>query len=335
MEVLCVNRELVVDFLPMGDCIRLMEETLKSVARENLKMPARGYLQVDGGNGLMAWMPSCLPNIEALGIKIITFFPDNMHHGFETHMATIMVMDSKNGSLKAVVDGTAVTALRTAGVSGAATNHLARAESKVLALVGAGIQAQTHLEAMTQVRAIEQVRVFDVDTQKRDDFATRAGNRYGLPINSVGTVRDAVIGADIVCTVTTSKEPVLEGKWISPGTHINAVGAFRPNTRELDSEAISNARLYVDSRKSASAEAGDYLIPLKEGVVGETHIRGELGELFLGRVEGRTDMNEITVFKSLGLPVEDLAAAHHVYYQAIQERRGYAINLGGEHFSLF
>jgi ornithine cyclodeaminase/alanine dehydrogenase-like protein (mu-crystallin family) len=199
----------------------------------------------------------------------------------------------------------------------------------VLALLGSGVQAATHLEAMRHARPIERVRVWSRTPSRLNAFAQRASERHGLPVEACASAREAVEGADIVCTTTASREPVLLGEWLAAGTHINAVGASLPTARELDSSAMARARLIVDRRESALNEAGDFLLARREGAIGDDHIRGELGELLLGRVIGRTSKEEITLFKSLGLAIEDVAAAQHIYRRAKETGLGTWVELGG------
>jgi ornithine cyclodeaminase len=230
------------------------------------------------------------------------------------------------------VDATAITALRTAAVSAVATRALARPESTVLALLGAGTQGSTHLEALLMVRPIRQVRIYDPDGKRARALAERESRRKEVAVRAVSTAREAVEEADIVCTVTTSAAPVLEAGWLRPGAHLNAVGAYTPETRELDSETVCRARLFADRRESVLREAGEFLIPAREGRIGEAHIAGEIGDVLAGKIRGRRSAGEITLFKALGIAVEDLAAAQHVLERARVEGRGEFVEIGGGRF---
>lgn len=332
MQTLIANTELVTQLLPMPECIQVMADTLVMLADGHAMLPLRTMLILPDGDNVMGLMPSYLGGIQSVGVKVIAAFPSNYGTEYDTHQGVVVLFDTEHGLLRAIVDGTAITAIRTAAVSGVATKVLARENAADLAIIGAGTQARTHLEAMLAVRDIRRVRVYSLPLQGARAFAERESRRHHRPIEVVESVRDAVEGADIICTVTTAKEPVLEGNWIAPGAHINAVGAFTPTTRELDSDAVLHSRLYVDRRESALNEAGEFLIPRREGVIGDDHIVGELGEVLTARVPGRSSQDEITLFKSLGVAVEDLAAAHYVLAQAQKQGVGTWVDIGGRHF---
>jgi ornithine cyclodeaminase len=215
-------------------------------------------------------------------------------------------------------------------VSAAATEVLARKDAKSLAILGSGTQAIMHLEAMQKVRTINRVRVWSPNADHSHRFATTESRKWNLPISAVPTAREAVREADIICTATSASSPVLLGEWLEPGVHINAIGASRPPNRELDSDAVMKSKLFVDRRESALKEAEDFLAPKREGEIDDSHILGELGELLVGRVQGRTSEVDITVFKSVGLALEDLASAYHIYSKAKTEKIGTWVEFGGE-----
>jgi ornithine cyclodeaminase/alanine dehydrogenase-like protein (mu-crystallin family) len=231
--------------------------------------------------------------------------------------------------LLAIADATSITAIRTAAVSGVATRALAREDAEDLAILGSGTQARTHLEAMLLVRPIRRVRVWSRTPANARRFAERESLRSGLAVEVAESAREAVEDAALICTATSAREPILRGEWLAPGTHVNAVGFGGPAARELDTQAVVGSRLFVDRRESALSEAGDFVIPKTEGVIGDDHIVGELGDLLLGRIEGRTDSEVVTLFESLGIAIEDLAAVHHVYVQASARGVGTRIDLGG------
>ncbi|MBN1286102.1 MAG: ornithine cyclodeaminase family protein [Anaerolineae bacterium] len=332
MKVLIADQKQVTKLLPMGECIDLMADTLRMLAGGDARLPLRMMMALPGGPNLMGLMPAYLGGIESVGVKVITSFPANYGTEYDTHQGVVILFDTTHGRLRAIVDGTAVTAIRTAAVSGVATRLLARADAGDLALIGAGTQARTHLEAMMQVRKLRRVRVYSLPIESAHEFARRESARHGIEIEVVESARAAAAGADLICTVTTAREPVVMGEWVAPGAHINAVGAFSPTTRELDSAAVVNARLYVDRRESTRSEAGEFIIPKNAGLIGDDHIAGEIGELLLGRVPGRQSPEEITLFKSLGLAVEDLASAYHVLDKAQRQGIGTWVEIGGEHF---
>ncbi len=332
MKVLIANQELVSTLMPMDECIDAMENALRLLAEGDALLPLRTMMVLPDGESLLGLMPSYLGGIQSVGVKVIAAFPGNYGSEYDTHQGVVLLFDTDKGLLRAIVDGTAITALRTAAVSGVATRLLARPEAGDLAIIGAGTQARSHLEAILSVRDIQRVRVHSLPHEGAHQFARRESERHNIEIEVMESALDAVDGADIICTVTTAKEPVLKGEWISPGTHINAVGAFTPSTREIDTATMVKARFYVDRRESALNEAGEFLIPKGEGAIGDDHIVGEIGEVLLGKVPARENAKEITLFKSLGIAVEDLASAHHIYTKAQESGQGLWVEIGGRHF---
>lgn len=325
---LIVTQDEVAALLPMDECIEVMVSTLSALARGETMLPLRSILWLPERVGALGLMPGALLSDGVLGLKAITLFPKNEGTARDTHQGAVLLFDAEHGSLLAVLDATSVTAIRTAAASGVATRALAREDAGDLAIVGSGVQARTHLEAMAAVRKIRRVRVASKSLERARSFAARESARRGIAIEAVATVREAVDGADLICTVTSSREPVLRGEWIAEGAHVNAVGSSVPGARELDTAAVVRSRLYVDRRESALNEAGDFLIPKKEGAIGDAHIVGEIGEVLIGRVGGRRSAGEITLFKSLGIAVEDVASARHVYEKA-RRTGGRFLKLGG------
>jgi len=258
---------------------------------------------------LLGLMPAFLPLQKVMGAKIISVFPHNHQKKLPSHQGVVTLFDALTGELRAIVDAEAITAIRTAAVSGAATRALARQDANILCILGAGVQAATHMEAILAVRPINKAKVWSIDEEEAQTFASEMESKHNISVAACSSAREAVEGADIICTVTSSPLPVLEGAWIKPGAHINAVGACTAIVRELDAMAVALSRLYVDRRESALNEAGDILIPLSDGIISESHIVGELGDLLLKKIPGRQSEEEITLFESLGLAVEDLAAA--------------------------
>jgi ornithine cyclodeaminase len=314
----------------MSECIDAMTDALRTLAQGGAILPLRQVVRMPDGRKAFGLMPAALTNPQALGAKVITVFPDNDATPYDSHQGTVLLFELEYGRLIAILDASTITALRTAAVTAVATRLLSRPESRALALIGAGVQAETHLEAISLVRPIDDVRVWSRSGTRAHDFAAKLG-AGGARITVCETAREAVTGADIVCTVTSSREPVVCGEWLAPGTHVNAVGASLPTARELDSEAVRRARFFVDRRESTMNEAGDFLIPKNEGVIGDDHIVGEIGELLLERptIQGRRSASDITVFKSLGLAIEDVAAARSIYDRAVATGAGTWIQLGG------
>lgn len=340
----------VVALLSMRDCIDVMGRALAALAKGEAILPLRTVMRLpddpSGSLKLFAVMPAyvgshggnVIPSAAregglrnetppALGAKIITAFPGNLGTDFDSHQGAVLLFDTGNGSLSAVLDGTSVTTIRTAAVSALATRHLARADADDLAIIGSGVQARAHLEAIPLVRKIRRVRLWSRDADRTKALASSISGSARIEV--MPTAEEAVHGASIICTTTSSREPVLRGEWIAAGAHINAVGASTPQARELDTAAVARSRLFVDARESALKEPGDILIPIAEGAISANHIVAELGEVVAGSKRGRDSATEITLFKSLGLAVEDIAAAQHVYAAALQRKVGTVVELGG------
>jgi len=313
MKTLIIGHDDVLKLLPMVDCVRVMEETFKALSRGETLQPLRQTMWLPDKTGVLALMPSYVANPAVAGVKAITVFPGNVNSRYESHQGVVLLFECENGRLLAIIDAGSITNIRTAAVSAAATKILARADSSELAILGSGAQAAAHLEAMAAVRHIERVRVWSRNPDRAKHFAQRESKRRGLLVEAAGSPREAVVGCGIICTTTAATNPILEGKWLEPGMHINAIGASVPPFRELDSEAVVRSRLFVDRRESTVNESEDFLAPKREGLIDDGHIVGELGDILLGRVKGRSSAADITLFKSVGLAVEDLAAARHIF----------------------
>lgn len=320
MSFLHLDAREVESLFPMAEAVEVVEGALAALARGEAIQPLRQPLWTPDRSGLLGLMPGMLlgtiPEEKGLppvmGLKAVSVFLGR----HPSHQGLVLLFDALRGTPLAILDGESITAIRTAAASGVATRHLAREDAAELAILGAGVQAATHLEAMRAVRPVERVRVWSRTPEHSRRFAEEQSAAHGIPVEPVPSPRDAVDGADLVCTCTSSAEPVLEGEWLSPGAHVNAVGACTPRARELDAAAVARARVYVDSRESAAHEAGDLLLARAEGAIEADPVVGELGEVILGRVPGRATADEITLFESLGLAVEDLASAVHVLAKA-------------------
>jgi ornithine cyclodeaminase/alanine dehydrogenase-like protein (mu-crystallin family) len=322
-----INRTQVQQLLPMAAAIDIMAQALKLLARGQIVMPRRAVMWLPEKTGVLGMMPSYSADSKVIGLKAITVFPENRKIGYDSHQGVVMLFEAQHGRLLAVIDAGEITAIRTAAVSGVATGLLARPDAGSLAILGSGVQARKHLEAMRQVRKIRRIVVWNPSPGSARRFAESESKRCPLPIEVQESSRADVSGADIICTVTPSLEPVLFGESIPDGAHINAVGACQANSRELDTAAVVKARLFVDSRESTLSESGDFLFPKKEGAIGDNHIVGEIGELALGKIQGRRSDNEITLFESLGLAVEDQIAAEYIYRQALERGIGTEVEL--------
>jgi ornithine cyclodeaminase/alanine dehydrogenase-like protein (mu-crystallin family) len=329
METLLVTQAEVPELLPMRECIEVMAATMKALANGETILPLRSILWLPERAGALGLMPGALLSEGVLGLKAITFFSGNEGTAFDTHQGAVLLFEAEHGSLLAVIDATSITGIRTAAVSAVATRALAREDAGDLAILGSGVQARTHLEAMACVRKLRRVRVASRSLENATAFAERESKRQKIAIEVVATPKAAIEGADLICTATSARDPIVRGEWIAAGAHINAVGSSVPFARELDTEAVRRSRLYADRRESIVNEAGDFLIPKKEAAFGEDHIVGELGEVLIGKVSGRRSGEEITLFKSLGLAVEDVASARHIYETARRDGLGRFLDFGG------
>jgi ornithine cyclodeaminase/alanine dehydrogenase-like protein (mu-crystallin family) len=311
----------------MQRCIELMREALASLARGEVLLPLRPVLRLPDTRNVYALMPAYSKALNAIGTKLITVFPDNHGTDLDSHQGAVILIDGERGNLKALMDAASITAIRTAAVSGVATDLLARRDATTLAVLGSGVQARTHIEAMLAVRRFTNVLVWSRNADHARALVAGVGPKRGVPLEVVPDAESAVRRADVICTVTASPKPVLHGEWLRPGSHVNAVGASLPTTRELDSDAVRRARVWVDRRESALNEAGDLLVPIQEGVISADHILGEIGALLSGHDHGRKNDTEITLFKSLGLAIEDLASAHYLHQRATDEQAGTWVDL--------
>lgn len=317
MPILILNHDEVDDLLSMKDCIAVMRDALTSLARGDVFQPLRTIIRPPKLDGLMGLMPSFISGERtAIGLKAISVFPGNAAKGKDIHQGVVLLLSPETGELMAMMNASAITAIRTAAVSAVATDLLTNPDAGELAIIGVGVQARSHLKAMSEVRPIKRCRVAARNIERAQAFASEMQDKFSFPIEAVNSVQEALKGSDLIVTATTSSEPVLKREWISPGAHINAVGASTPNAREIDSETMASASLYVDRRESTINESGDYLFALQDGAITADHIRAEIGELLIGEKPGRTSPNEITLFKSLGLAVEDVAAANFLYNKA-------------------
>jgi ornithine cyclodeaminase/alanine dehydrogenase-like protein (mu-crystallin family) len=327
--MLLIDQASVRRLLPMAACIEAMEGVFRRIAENRVLMPLRTVIMLPEGRGAFAAMPAVLQDPPGMGIKVISVYPANHGTQYDSHQGAVLLFESEHGSPVALMDASSITAIRTAAASAVATRLLAREKAHTLALLGTGVQAATHLEAMQCVRPIERVRVWSRSREHAAAFAEREGGRRNLRITVADSAHDAVRGADIVCTVTSSRTPVLRGDWLEPGMHINAVGASTRATRELDGAAMSRCRIYADRRESLVNEAGDFLMAREEGFVKDESVVGEIGDLVAQRVPGREKDSDITLFKSLGLAAEDVASAQLIYETAQLDSTVPRFTLGG------
>jgi ornithine cyclodeaminase len=322
LKILILNSTEVEQLLPMRECIAIMAEALTALAQGEVYQPLRMIVRPPDAAGLLGLMPVYRSGeAPAYGLKAICVFEDNPTKGKDAHQGSVMLLSGETGELLALINASAVTAIRTAAVSGVATRLLALEDAGELAIIGSGVQARTHLSALACVRPIRRARVASRSIEHARKFAGEMQTHFPFPVVAIEDVEEAVRGADLIVTATNAREPVLRREWIAPGAHINAVGSSSPEAREVDTATVVASRLFVDRRESALKEAGDYLIPMREGMIGPEHIRAELGEVLTSVRHGRTSRDEITLFKSVGLAIEDLASAEYVYRRALEEKK--------------
>lgn len=273
--------------------------------------PMRNVIHLPHGN-LFGFMPAYLGDDDCFGAKILTAFPGNAGTEYPSHIGYVMMFDAQHGTVLGMADANAITKIRTGAVSGVATDLLARKDASHLALIGAGAQARSHMEAISLVRDIKKVTVYDIFAEQAQRFAAETKERYAVEAEICSSVEACVKDADIICTVTPSKEAYLKAEWIKKGTHINAVGTFSPDKREVTSELMAASKLYADQVDALKKESGEYLVPLQEGLITEDHVIGSVGELLLGKVPARESEEEITLFDALGLAVEDVMCGKYL-----------------------
>jgi ornithine cyclodeaminase len=315
MPLLLTERD-VRAVLPMPDLIEAMGRALAEYSARRVVQPVRQVLEVGAEGGLFAVMPAALDDPPVMGAKLVTVYNQNHERGLPSHLASIVVLDHDTGGLVALMDGRYITEARTAAVSAVSVKLLARSDAKSLALIGSGVQARSHLEAIRHVRTLSEVRVWSPTAKHRDAFAAEMSDATGLPVRAAPSAEDAARGADIVVLATASLTPVVDDEAIGRGAHLCGVGACRPDQREMPTAVVARSRFFVDSRAGALKESGDILLPIREGAVADSHIAGELGELALGRVAGRQAESDVTIFKSLGMAVEDVVTARLVVERA-------------------
>lgn len=316
MDIRVLRGAEVRSLLPMAECVDLMQQTMIAVAEGRVVLPLRSILVMPGDRGMMGCMPGYVAEPECFGIKLVSLMPRNKPPQYSSHLGLVLLFEPEHGHPVALLDAAEITAIRTAAASGLATRLLARPDAGDLAMLGAGEQARSHLEAMLTVRALRRVRVWARDRDKARTFAETEGTRHGIAVETSGTVHEAVAGADIICTVTKAREPILKGEWLSPGVHLNVVGSSVASTAEIDTPAVVKARFFVDCRNSTIHEGGEYLRALAAREITPDHILGEIGEVANGSKVGRSSPFDVTLYKSLGIAPQDLASAHYVLHKA-------------------
>ncbi len=315
------------NLLTMRDAIEVVQTAMVNVSAGKSILPLRTAVGVGGANKL-GIMPGVLEENGVYGVKVLSLFPDNPAKGLSSHIGAMLLFDPETGAPSAVINADALTAIRTAAASAAATRALSRPDSRVLAIIGSGEQAETHIKAITAIRDIEEVRIAGRSKARAEEFIAPIASTYkDIRFIAAKDTRSAVAGADIVCTVTSSAEVVLQGGWVTPGTHVNAVGASLPVMQEIDQALVLKSSLFVDYRPSALAQAKEIIDGLASGAFTETHILGEIGEVYAGHINGRSNRDEITLYRSLGIAAQDLAVAEYVLNRADKTDVGTIANI--------
>jgi ornithine cyclodeaminase/alanine dehydrogenase-like protein (mu-crystallin family) len=310
-----LDKHSITPLLPMQDCISVMERMFRSLAAGECLQPLRNLLWLPDHSGILGMMPGYAGAPGILGIKVITVFHGNGALGLPSHQGIVMLFDSKNGTPLLLLDAATITAIRTAAASALATRLLARDNATHLAILGTGEQAEQHAQAIALVRPLTAITIWGRNEMRAAALVHKLGSQHEIPIHLASSVQEAVEDADIICTVTSSPQPILMGEWIPEGAHVNAVGSCTPVTREVDTKAVLRSRLYTDRYESLFNEAGEFLLPKKEGFLHDSFVQGEIGEVLTGAKSGRTNASDITLFKSLGIAAEDLFSAYHIYEQ--------------------
>ncbi|TAK22355.1 MAG: ornithine cyclodeaminase family protein [Chloroflexota bacterium] len=324
---LILNRENVRELLDMRDAIDAVERALVEFSAGQAHMPVRVTTRIEKHSGIALGMPAFLAETNALATKIVTVYKDNPKRGLPTIMAVVVVNDPETGKVVAIVDGGYLTAVRTAAASAVGTKYLANPGARVLGILGAGVQGESHLWAISEVAPIERVVLYNRSRDKAEAFKAAMEARHGKRIEIASSEEAVCRASDIVVLATTAANPITRHEWFRPGTHINAVGSHSPGARELDSDTVADARIVVDSREANKVECGDLLIPLREGRITEEHFTDEIGEVARGLKPGRRTNDEITIYKAVGIAVEDVATANLVYRRALERGIGTQVDL--------
>ncbi|HEX9142749.1 MAG TPA: ornithine cyclodeaminase family protein [Candidatus Binatia bacterium] len=306
----------VEELIPVLERAHIQYSTGKAV------MPVRLVVPLPQIEGRITSMPGYLSEDKALGMKVVTFFPNNLKQNLPQLLATVMLFSADTGKMIAAMDGNYITAIRTACVSAMATKALANPESAVLGVLGAGVQARAHIRALTQIRKISEIKIYDIFEASARQLQEALEKEIGVKIDVVQSAREAVLDADLLVTVTTAKEPIVKADWLKPGMHINAVGSHRPDLREIDGATLASAKIVVDSREAIMAECGDILLAIQEKAITADSVHAEIGEILAGKKPGRTRSDEITLYKAVGIAIQDVATAHLVYRKALERNVG-------------
>lgn len=324
MSLTIINAAQVRELLPMDECIDVMVPAMIAASSGTVSIPPRMITPLIDNSGFFALMPGSSADLATYGAKVVSLHPQNPAKGLPAIQGFVTLFDHHSGAPVAIIEGAEVTGIRTAAASGLATRLLAREDATTCAIFGTGVQAVTHIDAMSAVRPLTEVLIWGRDLSKAEALASEQAERTGLNIRATDDPQ-AAAGCDIICTVTGSAEPILKGEWVQPGSHVNLVGAHSLDKREADTDLIAKSAVYTDLMESLRNEGGDVMIPVQEGLIKETHVVGELGQLANGDIAGRQDRQQITVYNSLGVTAQDLYAARYVYDRALSRNAGVSV----------
>jgi alanine dehydrogenase len=320
---LLLSRSDVQSLLTMPDCIAIVEEAFRQHALGAVILPQRTAIRIPAYHGLQLGMPAFIGGMDALGLKVVTVYPDNPSmYKLPTTIGVLLLNDARTGAPLAVMDAGFLTGMRTGAVSGVATKHLARRDASHVGVFGAGVMAKMQLTAVCAVREIRDVRVYDIDEARARAWGEELSDTLRVSIAPAATPREAVEGMDIVVAASSAVQPLFDGAWLAPGQHINGIGSHAPAARELDTETVRRSKVFPDSIDACLVEAGDFLLPLQEGAITKEHFRASLGDVIAGLKPGRESEDEITLFKSVGLALQDVSVAHVVYSKAVEAGLG-------------
>jgi len=325
--MLVISEQQVRGLLDLNELIQALEQAHIQYSSHRAVMPVRLVVPLPQIQGRITSMPGFLTDDKALGMKVVTYFQQNPKHDLPAILATIMLFSAETGKVMAMMDGSYITAIRTACASAMATKALASPKSRVVGILGAGVQARAHLDVLARVRNIATFRVYSSSGTSAPALRKEMEKRINAAIEVVSSAEQAVRDAEIVVTVTTAKEPIIKADWLKPGAHVNAVGSHRPELREIDGVTLARAKIVVDSREAIMAECGDVLLAIEEKSISPSAIHAEIGEILAGVKPGRTDESEITLYKSIGIAIQDVAAAHLIYEKALRQGVGTTVEI--------
>jgi alanine dehydrogenase len=326
-KVLLLPRKDVEAVLMMRDTIEAMKKAFSELSHETAVLPQRIVISTE--NGISLYMPALLSEMGSLAVKVVTVFKKNPEkYGLPTTLGKVLLQDTETGDVICIMDGGYLTAMRTGAVSGCAIEYLAKKESKVVGLFGTGVQGMTQLWAACEARpSVEEIKIYDLRKDTARSFAEKMSTKLNVSIDVARSAEETVKGSDIILTATTSHTPIFHGKWIDSGTHISGIGSHSPGARELDGDTIKRSKIVCDQLQACLAEAGDLIIPINDGIITKEHIYADLGEIVTGKKPGRENDTEITLFKSVGLAIQDVATAKLVYEKALKMKKGTTIEI--------